>query len=143
MTSNLLPGPAGDSEPSGPAQESPRQDQARQHHEQPRARSRAPRILSEEECLAALGQIPAALLCGVLTVAKANSMRAVYTSLLQHHQQRRRSGEERGGVADDGLVEMLSRHPEYANLLEPFLSDEQIAALMAQTANEEGANGSA
>lgn len=132
MTTNLLPGPAGDSDASGPSQESPRQDQARQRHEQPRGRSRAPHILSEEECLAALGQIPAALLCGLLTPAKANSMRAAYTSLLQHHQQRRRSGEERGGVDHDGLVEMLSRHPEYANLLEPFLSDDQIAAILAQ-----------
>lgn len=95
------------------------QNQARRH------------VASEEECLRALGSLPALVALRLLTTAQANSIRGSYTAILQHYRQRA-SPTDRGGVADDGLIEMLTRHPEYANLLEPLLSTEQIDAILAR-----------
>ena len=77
---------------------------------------------------------------GMLSTAQANTIRGSYTAILQHYRQKETSA-DRGGVADGALVDMLSRHPELANLLEPLLSAEQIASILAQA--KEGSRGTA
>jgi hypothetical protein len=68
---------------------------------------------------------------GMLSTAKANTIRGTYTAILQHHRQKQAPA-DRGGANDDALAEMLSRHPELANLLEPLLSAEQIASILGR-----------
>ncbi len=104
-------------------------------------RSQGPRrhVVSEADCLAALSSLPGLVVVGILSPAQANTIRGVYAAILQHYQ--RQSPYDRGGVADDALVDMLRRHPDYANLLEPLLSAEQIAAIFAR--GREGSHGTA
>ncbi len=96
-------------------------------------------VASEEECLAALSRIPALILLGMLTTAKANAMRGSYAAILQHYRQKQIPTDR--GVADDALVDILSRNPEFANMLEPLLSAEQIASILARA--KEGSDGTA
>ena len=143
MTTPLLPSP----EPgrNDPANDDPRRDDAGDCHEEARthrsqgAGRRRP-VASEEDCLAALSSLPGLVALGLLSTSQANAIRGVYTAMLQHHRQSRMKN-ERGGVVDDALVDMLARHPELANLLEPILSAEQIAAILARA--EEGSHGAA
>ncbi len=58
-------------------------------------------------------------------------MRGMYATMLQHYRQQQ-SPADRGRMADDTLVEMLTRHPEFANYFEPILSTEQIAVILAR-----------
>jgi hypothetical protein len=67
---------------------------------------------------------------GLLSPYKANTIRGVYAEILKHY--KKQTPADRGGVADADLIDMLTRHPEYANLLEPLLSAEQIAAIFAR-----------
>ena len=138
MSQSLLPSP----EPGG---DEHRQDDADQRHEEARAHrsqgtDKRRHVASEEECLAALSGLPAMVALGMLSTAKANTIRGAYAAILQHYRQKQAPA-DRGGVADDALVDMLSRHPELANLLEPFLSAEQIAAIMARA--KDGSSGTA
>lgn len=126
MSLPLLPAPA------------PRDDERRPEaakHSQADARAQQAqgprRVVSEEDCLLALGSLPALIAMGLLKTAHANSIRGVYTAILQHYRQRENPA-DRDGVTDEGLIDMLTRHPEYANYLEPLLSAELIATLMAR-----------
>jgi hypothetical protein len=76
---------------------------------------------------------------GILKPYHANAIRGVYAEILKHYQ--RQSPTERSGVADEELVEMLIRHPECANMLEPLLPAELIAAILARAT--EGRDGTA
>lgn len=138
MTQPLLPRP----EPVG---DEHRQDDAQhrhdeQHDQRSHGGAKKAEIATEEECLAALSRLPALVALHILTSAQANTIRSTYTAILQHHRQTRAKSES-GGVPDDALVDMLSRHPEMANLLEPLLSAEQIAAILARA--KDGSRGTA
>ena len=43
-----------------------------------------------------------------------------------------------GEIASDDLLRMLSENPQYLELLEPFLSEEQIQMLMKKATDEPG-----
>lgn len=136
MTQPLLPSPE-------PQRDEHHQDDAEHRDEEAHAqRSQGAKkrryVASEEECLAALSGLPAMVALGMLSTAKANTIRGTYTAILQFYRQKQTSF-DRGGVTDDALVDMLSRHPEMANLLEPLLSAEQIAAILARA--KDGSHG--
>jgi hypothetical protein len=98
------------------------------------------RAASEEDCLAALSQLVPLNMAGMIDVRQTNSFRGVYATILQYHQRKRGSGTS--AVLDQpGLVDILRAHPELANLLEPLLSDEQIANLMSPTRDENSGGG--
>jgi hypothetical protein len=140
MTMPQLPAPEpGDAEPNRQHENAQQQagDEPRAHSQ---SRTKSRHVASEEDCLAALSQIPAMLALGMLTPTKANAMRAVYSSILQHYRQTQARTDGTGGT-NDGLAAILADHPEYASLLEPMLSDEQIARILAQA--KEHRNGAA
>lgn len=133
MTLPLLPAPDNDAENRRREAEEPRHE--RQQQSRARDNDRQQRVLSEDECLAGLSNLSALLVSGMLTPPQANTIRATLTTILQHHRQQRAT-HDRGGVADqDALAAQLARHPELANLLEPLLSRELIAAIMARAGN--------
>lgn len=107
-----------------------------QTHQQQSQRRPAPHVADERECLAALTQLPGLVAVGLLKTGPANAIRGVYATLLQHH---RSSASQTGGgpAVDDGMLDLLRRHPEMAKLLAPILSDEQLALFMKRAAEEE------
>lgn len=138
MTQPLLPRPeaVGDEH---------RQDDAEHRHEEahahrPQGAEKKRHVASEEECLAALSGLPAMVAFGLLSTAKANTIRGAYAAILQHYRQKQNPA-DRGGMPDDAMIDMLSRHPELANLLEPLLSAEQIASILARA--KDGSRGPA
>jgi hypothetical protein len=94
-----------------------------------------PPIASEEDCLAALSRLPALNLAGMIDVRQANAYRAIYATILQHGQ--RRQASPTTAFDHPVLLELLRRDPSLANLLEPLLSQEQIARMMSQARDEE------
>jgi len=99
-------------------------------HDGARRRSKM-HVATEEECLAALSQIPGLVFMGLMTTSQANTLRATYNTILQHHQKRQAGGHGQS-VDSAGLVDVLRKHPELASALEPFLSDEQIAMILKE-----------
>ncbi len=138
MTTPLLPGPGSGGDEQRPDDADNRHDEARANRSQGADKRR--HVATEEECLAALSGLPAMVALGMLSTAKANTIRGTYMAILQHHRQKQAPA-DRGGVNDDALVDMLSRHPELANLLEPLLSAEQIASILARA--KDGSRGTA
>ena len=109
----------------------PTDDFEQPHHWNERRWGNRRPVAGEEDCLAALSSLPGLVALGVLSTSQANTIRGVYSTMLQHHRQNR-ARNERGGAVDDAMVDMLARHPELANMLEPILSAEQIATILAR-----------
>jgi hypothetical protein len=139
MHNVALPGPqedsAGDAHPersSGPAPE----DAHAADHGSDRRRTKL-HVLSEDECLAALTQIPRMLLLGLITSRDANAMRSAVHAILQHHQ-KRQAGGNAPSVDDPRLVAALRANPDLASCLAPLLTDEQIERVLRQAKEGQG-----
>jgi hypothetical protein len=92
---------------------------------QTHTRQHSGRTLSPDECLAALGALPGAVALGLLSTARANSMRGAYAEILRWHGQARVQRDE-GGLTDDAVLALARSNPEVLSMLEPFLTDAQI-----------------
>jgi len=86
-------------------------------------------IPSKEACLAALAQLAGAVALGLLKPAQANAMRTNYVEILRHHQ-RNESRDDRQGIANEDVVELMRSNPQAFSILEPFLTDDQIDMVM-------------
>jgi hypothetical protein len=93
-----------------------------------------------DACLAALGQLPGLVAIGLVTTAQANSIRGVYSTILQQHH-RTRTGRDQAQLDDADVMAILRDNPSMLNMLAPLLTDEQIAAIME--ASEGGEDGQA
>lgn len=114
-------------------------DEPSESHRQPRgqAGSAKRRIASEEDCLAALSQLPALVTMGLVDLKQANAYKGIYAVILQHYQ-RKQANSDRPILDQPGLADLLRKNPDLANLLEPLLSVEQIEALMRQGHDDTG-----
>ncbi len=106
-------------------------DDGADESEQPKqSRARRPgKIPDVEACLAALAALAGAVALGYLKAAQANSIRAMYTEILRHHQ-KNESRDDRKGIADADVVELMRKDPKVFSMMEPFLTDEQIDMVM-------------
>jgi hypothetical protein len=91
-------------------------------------KARAP-IASAEDCLAILSRLPSLVTLGLLSTAQANTIRSTCTEILKYHE-RQQSGPSRTVVNEKDVAKLLRTHPEYAKMLEPLLTDEQIEMLV-------------
>jgi hypothetical protein len=82
-----------------------------------------------DACLAALGQLPGLVAMRVLTTAQVNTMRGVYSTMLQQHH-RSQAGQHQAQLDDADVMAILRDNPTLLSLLEPLLTDEQIDAIM-------------
>ena len=89
-----------------------------------------------DACLVALGQLPGLVAMGILTTAQANSMRGVYSTILQQHQ-RTRATRDQAQLDDANVMTILRDNPAMLSMLAPLLTDEQIAMVMDESASEE------
>jgi hypothetical protein len=116
-----------------------REQDAEQPHEQSRRRKRG-KIPDVEDCLAALASLAGAVAMGYLKPAQANPIRAIYADILRHHQ-KNESRNDRNGLSNADVVELMSQDPKMFSMLEPFLTDEQIDLVMKNA--KEGGRGQA
>lgn len=86
-------------------------------------------IPSEEDCLISLSRLPGLLTMGFISTSNANSMRGVYATILRHLQQDK-SARSNQQLDNDSVVDMLRRDPKILSLLEPLLTQEQVAMVM-------------
>jgi hypothetical protein len=107
-----------------PAGKASRRSGGKQRRAENPRQGRAP-IASVEDCLAMLSRLPNLVTLGLLSTARANTIRSTCTAILQHHE-RQQSGPSRTVVNEKDLAKLLRTHPEYAKLFEPLLTDEQI-----------------
>jgi hypothetical protein len=94
-------------------------------------------IPSEEDCLRAIAKLPGLVALKILSPSQANSIRANYESLLRHHYQSQASRPSQ--ISDDRVLAILCESPELLSLLEPLLTDEQIALIGRNVKESDGA----
>jgi hypothetical protein len=82
-----------------------------------------------DDCLDALGQLPGLIAMKLVTTAQANSIRGVYSTILQQHR-RTQSGRDQAQLDDAGMMAILRDNPNMLSMLAPLLTEEQIAAIM-------------
>lgn len=100
----------------------------------PQRSSKKAKIASEDQCLAAMSNLPALVLQGHVSTAQASVIRAVYGAILSHHE-RRAAGHAGPGVVPE-LLDLARLNPHLAQLLEPFFSDAQVEELRATCEQE-------
>ena len=106
----------------------------------PRApRSRPPqRLLSAEACISKMEALPGLISMSVLTPAQANAIRGTYSTIIDYHYKQQQQSRTAGAPLSDSHVAELKRiSPDILNHLAPLLSDEQLAALMREEAEDE------
>jgi len=85
-------------------------------------------IPSPEDCLWALAQIPGLLAMGMLKPAQANAICSSYREILRHHKDKAKEAES--GLASADVMDLLRKNPQMLSLLEPLLTEEQVALVM-------------
>ena len=98
---------------------------------------RAAEVLGVEDCLQALARLPGLVAMGILSPAKANSMRATYREILQHHRHAATRNEQ-AGLPNESILELMQRDPSILSLLEPCLTQDQIAMVLELKGDREG-----
>jgi hypothetical protein len=142
MADLALPSPPnGESDASGTAESSGAADASRDAADRNQGSRAKQQVLSEEECLAALTQLPKLLLMGLVSTGQASVIRATVNAILQHHAKRSTAGGAGLSGNDPQLIAALRANPALANFLAPFLSAEDIDAILRQV-KEDTDNGS-
>jgi hypothetical protein len=84
---------------------------------------------SDERFLEMLAALPQLLLIGAISVPTANAIRGICDSILRHSSSRRSAGAS--GTPDlAALATLIHKDPSLSKLIEPFLSAEQVDALL-------------
>lgn len=104
-------------------------DRAHQADQNRQSKQPRPKILSQGECLEQLSALPGLVAMGLLTTSKANCIRGTIATVLQFNS-KETSSDSRREVDSTELAAMLKANPEMAKFLEPFLSRDQIEALL-------------
>jgi len=137
MSNLALPGPEGpeDNDPKNPDEQAQTSKRFRRRRPPRRGDSNrsARKIPSDEDCLAALAQLPGLVALKYMTPAQANAVRGVYQAILKHYQQAR-AASARPGIADADLLEIARANPEILSMLEPLLTDEQMDLIFGDNA---------
>lgn len=109
-----------------------RAHKADQNHQSKQPRSK---ILSQGECLEKLSALPGLVAMGLLTTSKANCIRNAISTVLQFNS-KQTSSDSRREVDSTELAAMLQANPGMAKFMEPFLTREQIEALLQEGSDD-------
>jgi hypothetical protein len=101
--------------------------------------SRKQPIPSLEDCMRLMTQLIGMVTIGIMKPAQANSIRSMLRDLMEYHQGKTKRTEQ--GLSNTDVLELLKNHPTVLNLLEPFLTQEQIDMIMKS--GGDAANGGA
>jgi hypothetical protein len=123
---DIVPADFGDDQPNESSDEHG-QANGKSSGDSGQRRARQDGIPSQEDCLRAIAQLSSLVALKVLTPLQANSIRANFEALLRHHHQSQASRPSQ--ISDDRVLAILRASPELLSLLEPLLTDEQIALI--------------
>jgi hypothetical protein len=87
--------------------------------------------------LRAIAQVAGLVALGLLKPAQANAIRASYREILQHHRQSQ-AREDNQGLSNADVLRLMRDNPEILGLLEPLLTDEQVAMVMGRRNGDGG-----
>lgn len=110
-------------------------DRTDQGHSSHQSKQPRPKILSRDECLEKLSALPGLVAMGLLTTSKANCIRNAISTVLQFDS-KPTSSDSRREVDSTELAAMLQANPGMAKFMEPFLSREQIEALLQEGSDD-------
>jgi len=105
-------------------------------HTGPQARGRRPEIRSEEDCVAALGQLPGLITMGLIAPAQANAIARSLREVIRYHELRRSQSAAGATLGDEDLLQTVRDNPQMLGLLEPLLTDEQVAMVIGGAGDE-------
>jgi hypothetical protein len=91
-------------------------------------------IPSREDCLSALARLPGLIAMKIVTPAQANAIRASYTAIL--NEQRLSDGAQSGQLTDGSLLQILREKPELFELVEPFMTPDQVSLIIRNGQND-------
>ena len=92
-------------------------------------------IPNEEQCMAALFQLPPMMMTGIMSTAQASVSKGVYTAILQNLRQPKGNS---GGTTTSAprLIDILRENPSMLDSLEPMLTREQFKEMKKQVGGE-------
>jgi hypothetical protein len=123
----MIPGPGAEPEKDG-RQEAHNNARGAGAGQQPHQRAGQSDIPSEEDCLRAIAQVARLAALGMFKPAVANTIRSAFRDILQHHKSKAKEAER--NVANADVLAAVRNDPRTLSLLEPFLTQEMIDAIM-------------
>jgi hypothetical protein len=81
-------------------------------------------------------QLVSSLALRAIPPAVGNSMRAVLAEMLRSYERTGGQANERQGVADEDIRKVLRENPSMLYMLEPFMTDGQLDAVMQEETND-------
>lgn len=108
----------------------------RQTGSTPAGRRPAGKILSSQECLVGMSQLPGMLTLGFMKPAQANAVRAAYRDILDCLERASQAGST-APLSNDDVLGILRKNPELLNSLGPLLTDEQFELVRQEIAEDE------
>ena len=111
--------------------------QANQHQREKKKQTKNRRqrqanaILSDDQCLAGLSQLPGLLALNMVKPGHANAMRGCFKDILSYRLQ---SGRNAGDatMSDEDALSLWRSNPDKFHLIEPLLSDAQIDLIFGE-----------
>lgn len=103
-------------------------------HQERESREHQPAAFSRETILQKLAMLPGLVATGLLAPAKANSMRAVYDTMLRTLDGAAAAGRS---ITDGDALVLLRRQPELLRLVEPFLSPAQVELIVREAGDDD------
>ena len=99
-----------------------------QHGQQQHQRAGQPDIPSEEDCLRAIAHVARLAALGMFKPSVANTIRSAFRDIFQYHKSKAKEAEK--NVANADVLEAVRNDPKMLGLLEPFLTQDVINAIM-------------
>jgi hypothetical protein len=99
-----------------------------QQHGQQQQRAGQSDVPSDEECLRNIAHTARLVALGILKPAAANTIRSAFRDILQYRKNKAKEAEN--NLANADVLEAVRNNPEMLGLLEPFLTQEMINAIM-------------
>ena len=81
-------------------------------------------IPSEEQCLAALAQIPVMMMTGMMSTTQASVAKGVYAAVLQHYRQPKSTSNN--SISAPSLIDILKDQPSMIDSLATMFTPEQL-----------------
>ena len=128
---NLIPYGSDSSDENPEPKSFPPDDRSKGPRRDKSRRRKPGSVLDENECLAALSELLGLIALKMVLPAQANAMRSVLATILQHYQ-RSDAARSTSPLSDDNVMAMLRTNPELISMLEPFLTDAQLAMVMKE-----------
>lgn len=127
MSKPMLPSPGNESEKSASGGGSPHADRSadREFHDE------RGKTIDAEFCVEALHHLAGLVALGIVTPAKANSIRGAYRDILQYRT-KQTARHDAAPLSDNDIMALARTDPKLLNMLAPVLTAEQIDMVLRE-----------